>query len=157
EARGDWSAAQKTLALDLLGTPPELRDGPTQLDPESGQGPQAHRAALVAAEIERLRTLQETVLNPRDAREQLAAELGLDAPAPPPLSFSGRSRPPSRPGSPGARTQPQPGKFPRPRPAPAPPPTPTPEPMPPPPPPPFDARLVEEPAADEEGMFGFDK
>jgi hypothetical protein len=159
DAKGDWTDAQKALALDLFGTPTELRDGPTRLDPPSGQSSQAHRAALVAGEVQRLQTAQETILDARDAREQLAAELGLDADPPRPLSLVRRYLATCRRRFHWALNQLQRGKSSRSKPAPAITPAPSPTaPTPPPPaaPPPFDARLVEEPEADVEGLFGFD-
>jgi hypothetical protein len=87
DAKGEWSAAQTSLALDLLGTPQELREGPTRLDPLGpDEDVRAHRAALVATEIARLREAKKTVLDELDAREQAAAELGLEAEIPAPLA-----------------------------------------------------------------------
>jgi hypothetical protein len=155
EAKGDWSGSQKALALDLLGTPPELRDGPTRLDPASGEDISAHRAALVASEIQRLRTAQETVLSSRDAREQLAAELGLDADAPRPLALLRRYLAACRRRFSWSLNQLRRGKAasaqadPTPTPAPAAAPAPAPAPIP--SPPPFDARLIDD--DDEEDPF----
>jgi hypothetical protein len=88
EAKGDWSEAQKALAMDLLGTPPELRDGPTRLDPSvPDDDVRAHRAAVAAREIARLQNHRDTVLADRDAREQLAAEIGIELDPPRPLSL----------------------------------------------------------------------
>jgi hypothetical protein len=163
DANGDWTAAQKTLALDLLGTPSELRDGPTRLDPPPGSGassPQAYRAALVAGEIQRLKDAQETVLEARDAREQLAAELGLDADAPRPLALLRRYLTACRRRFTWALNQLQRGKSLRSRPTtttpPAPAPSPSPSPAPAPAPPPLDARLVEEAEEDADELFGLD-
>jgi hypothetical protein len=87
EIKGDWSEAQEALALDLLGTPLELRDGPTRLDPHSPEDDvRAHRAALVADKIERLNEARETYLIDLDDRERAAAELGLAAEIPAPLA-----------------------------------------------------------------------
>jgi hypothetical protein len=88
EAKGEWTGAQKALALDLLGTPPELRDGPTRLDPVApGDDVRAHRAAVVAGELARLKQARNTVLADLDAREQVAAELGMELEPPRPLSL----------------------------------------------------------------------
>ena len=70
ERKGAWSERQSALALDLLGTPIDFRDGPSQLD--------GNRMAAIAAEIAELTELRETVLEDRDAHEQAAAQLGLD-------------------------------------------------------------------------------
>jgi hypothetical protein len=87
ETRDEWSEPQKTLALDLLGTSPELRDGPTRLDPLMPEDDvRAHRAALVAAEVAQLQEARETYLADLDDRERAAAELGLAAEIPAPLA-----------------------------------------------------------------------
>jgi hypothetical protein len=78
EARGDWSGAQEALALDLLGTPAELRDGPTRLDPDPGDDVVRYRLAVASNEIQRLKMARNSELADRDAREQSAAELGLE-------------------------------------------------------------------------------
>jgi hypothetical protein len=155
EAKGDWSEAHVALALDLLGTPPELRDGPTRLDPAPGQSRPAHRAAVVAEELVRLRTAMETVLAGRDDREQVAAEIGLDADAPRPLALVRRYLAACRRRFWQAYQQLRRGTHARTKPAPAP--TPPPTPTTPPAPPPFDARLVEEEPEEEEGLFGFNR
>jgi hypothetical protein len=146
ETKGAWSDAQKALALDLLGTPPELRDGPTRLDPAPGEEIQPHRAALVAGEIQRLKAAQETVLIARDEREQLAAELGLDADAPRPLALVRRYLAACRRRFWQAFRLLRRGTSTRAKvdPTPAPPPPPPSNPA----PPPFDARFLEE-SADE--------
>jgi hypothetical protein len=87
DARGEWTAAQTALALDLLGTPLELREGPTRLDPLlPDEDVKAHRAALVAAEMARLQEAKANVLDDLDARERAAAELGLAVEVPAPLA-----------------------------------------------------------------------
>jgi hypothetical protein len=158
ESKGDWSEAQKALALDLLGTPTELRDGPTRLDPAPGQSARAHRVALVAGEIQRLKTAQETVLAGRDERDRLAAEIGLDADAPRPLALVRRYLTSCRRRFWQAYHQLRRGTNSRTKldPTSAPPPTPPSTPATP-LPPPFDAGLVEENDEPDEGMFGFDK
>ena len=47
EAGGEWTPSQKRLALDLLGTPKEFRDGPSVLDGD--------RHALIAEQVARLK------------------------------------------------------------------------------------------------------
>ena len=70
DRKGAWSERQSALALDLLGTPGDFREGPSQLDGD--------RLAVIAAEVAELTELRETVLADRDAHEQAAAQLGLD-------------------------------------------------------------------------------
>jgi hypothetical protein len=86
ERSGQWTNAEGSLALDLLGTAPDLRDGPTTLDPPPGDDPRSWLATLVVAEIEKLQKAQETDLADRDARDRAAAELGLELETPRPLS-----------------------------------------------------------------------
>ena len=83
----EWTGPQQGLALDLLGIAPELRDGPTTLTPPPGADRRDYLLALVDTELATLRTLQETVLADRDAREQAAAELGLERETSRPLSL----------------------------------------------------------------------
>ena len=71
ERKGAWTERQAALALDLLGTPTDFRDGPSRLDGD--------RPAVIAAEIADLTELRETVLADRDAHEQASAQLGLDS------------------------------------------------------------------------------
>ena len=80
EIKGAWTEPQRALALDLLGTPPELRDGPTRLDDNAGA------AACVRAELEELRDLKENVLADLDEHDRAAAELGLEREVSKPLA-----------------------------------------------------------------------
>ena len=68
--KGEWTARQSALALDLLGTPSDFRDAPSPLDGD--------RKAVIASEIAELTELRETVLADRDAHQQASAQLGLD-------------------------------------------------------------------------------
>ncbi len=80
EAVGDWDDARRTLALDLLGTPPDLRDGPAPFDPDTAEGENdgpAARLIFLAGEIERLEALKADALDDLDAEEQAAAVVGL--------------------------------------------------------------------------------
>jgi hypothetical protein len=89
-ARGSaWTDPQRTLALDLLGTPRALRDLPlpTPLDPEPGQEPNAACLALAQREIALLADRKANLLDPVDQREQAAAEVGLGSEIPKPLSL----------------------------------------------------------------------
>jgi len=75
-----WDGARRSLALDLLGVPPELRDGPGPLDPAPGGDPAEAQAALARAEVERLTTRQADWLDALDADEREMAILGLAPP-----------------------------------------------------------------------------
>jgi hypothetical protein len=66
--RGEWSVADKALAVDLLGTPPEFRDRPLEDTP----------AALVEREVALLERRLVEALDDLDDRERAAAEMGLD-------------------------------------------------------------------------------
>ncbi len=69
EAKGDWDEAQTRLALDLLGLPKELRDGPTPLEGD--------RPALIRETVGRLEALQAGALDELDEQERADAEVGL--------------------------------------------------------------------------------
>jgi len=68
ERAGEWSDAQRSLALDMLGTPPSLRDGPPPDEP----------LALVRDQVERLEDLRADTLDELDEIERSAAEHGLE-------------------------------------------------------------------------------
>ncbi len=72
DAKGTWNPAQTALALDLLGIPVELRDGPNPLD-----GDTAERLEVVRAEVHRLEGLKSRGLTVLDAHERDAAEAGF--------------------------------------------------------------------------------
>lgn len=69
EAGASWTDEQTALALDLLGTPPELRDGPAKFDDGSP-------ALVVARELERLERLRSDCLIELDEAERALAEAG---------------------------------------------------------------------------------
>ena len=71
QSLGDWDDDQQRLALDLLGTPPELRRGSRQL-PEPADLP-----AFVQGQIARLRGLQESYLNDQDDDQRTLAGFGM--------------------------------------------------------------------------------
>ena len=71
-ANGDWDAAQSSLALDLLGVPAALRNGPTPLDGDSGA-----RLALVRAEVDRLKSLNARAMAELDDCERELALQGF--------------------------------------------------------------------------------
>ena len=72
---GTWSASQKSLALDLLGTALDLRDLPTKLDPLPGQDATAIGLGVARAESARLRQYRDK-LQPLDDGERAAALQG---------------------------------------------------------------------------------
>ena len=123
-----WTDAQRSLALDLLGVRPELRDAETPVDPAVGDVLEVRRA-VVAAEVARLTALRDGALADRDADERAMAEATARrradeaAPVDPPLRDGGA--PPAAVGlaaSSTPRTGPPPrvGARPAPRLAPAP-------------------------------------
>jgi hypothetical protein len=71
QTRGGWDEAQRRLAFDLLGVPPELRDGSLKVPPENDA--QA-LAGLVNAQIARLREeLEESLIDLDEATQAMAA------------------------------------------------------------------------------------
>jgi hypothetical protein len=81
ESATDWDDEKASLALDLLGTPHELRDIPTQIDPLDGD-PIAHRLTVVRDEIARLTERAATIapLDESDRENAMTGRLGLLAP-----------------------------------------------------------------------------
>jgi hypothetical protein len=75
----DWTEAQRALALDLLGTAAELRDGPTRVDPPGAAEAElrAARLAVAEAEVAALEDLRDEVLAGLDEFERTAAEMGV--------------------------------------------------------------------------------
>jgi hypothetical protein len=79
---GKWSDAQRSLALDLLGVPPELREGRTPIDARESLSPddaRAFRLGVVDQQIARLTQRKEEILDPLDADERTIAEAGIGA------------------------------------------------------------------------------
>jgi len=74
---GRWDEAQRALALDLLGVPQALRQGPTRLDPKDGREAAEVILEVIAAEVAELSRLKAEELDAQDARERAAAELGF--------------------------------------------------------------------------------
>jgi hypothetical protein len=142
---GTWTDAQRSLALDLLGVPPELRDGDTAVDALVSMAPAdgpAFRYQVAKDEILRLTALKDETLDPLDADERAVAETGIGAELTPALQrlhryesacsrryhkalkyFLDRDRkraPAEAPRAPEPRPTPPPAPTPGPRPAPAP-------------------------------------
>ena len=75
----DWDEAGRGLALDLLGTPSALREGPTRLDPPGSEGEALREARLALAESElaALDRLRDESLAGLDESGRLSATLGF--------------------------------------------------------------------------------
>jgi hypothetical protein len=78
ESHGTWDADQRSLALDLLGVPRELRNGPTPLVPGPGHEEAGWLAELARREEEQLVALRDDVLEALDAREREEAMAGVE-------------------------------------------------------------------------------
>jgi hypothetical protein len=77
-----WSDAQRSLALDLLGVPTELREGWTPVDARESLPPadaRAFRLRVVDDQIARLTARKEEILDPLDADERALAETSIGA------------------------------------------------------------------------------
>jgi hypothetical protein len=79
--RGPWNESQRTLALDLLGIAPELRDGRAPIDPpeESSADVGPFQQALAEDEIEAFHHLRASGLDDLDDHDRALAESGLSA------------------------------------------------------------------------------
>ncbi len=75
ESTGEWTEGQVSMALDLLGVSPELRDGRTPIDPLEGDAAN-HRLALCRAESDKLAGRAET-LAPIDEMERAQTVSGV--------------------------------------------------------------------------------
>lgn len=73
---GEWDDDQRTLALNLLGTPPELRQGNRLLPPDADPETLSH---LVADQIATLRAHQRESLDILDAEDRELTQLGAPA------------------------------------------------------------------------------
>ena len=71
----DWTEAEASRTLDLLGVPRDLRQGRTAIDPPEGDG-LAFRRSLVAEEVAGLEELLEAALIPLEEGERLRAMAG---------------------------------------------------------------------------------
>ncbi|MFO0951971.1 MAG: hypothetical protein U0835_12625 [Isosphaeraceae bacterium] len=72
-----WDDAQRALALDLMGVPASLRDGPTAADPADGPDPAVSQRALAAGQVEELRRIQTLGRTTRDAHDRTLALVGV--------------------------------------------------------------------------------
>jgi hypothetical protein len=80
---GQWNEDQIALALDLLGVPIDLRNGPTMLDVPDDLDASRWYLTLAAREVTRLRELQQNSLIHWDAADREAAMHGVEStPAP---------------------------------------------------------------------------
>jgi hypothetical protein len=86
EKHATWTDAQRSLALDLLGVHPQLRDSETPVDPAVGDALAARRAQI-ASETSRLESLRDGALTDRDARERASAKATIGAELTKPLQL----------------------------------------------------------------------
>jgi hypothetical protein len=76
EDGSDWSEAEASRALDLLGVAPDIRKGRTLIDPIEGTDPVAFRRKLAIEEVERLEDLRDESMAPLDAMDRRRALVG---------------------------------------------------------------------------------
>ncbi len=76
---GDWDDSQRSMALNLLGVPLELRAGTTAVDPPEGDRSEAKvfRLFLVEARLERLRGRKLAAFDLLDEQDRQLAEDGI--------------------------------------------------------------------------------
>ena len=79
---GEWDDPQRSLALNLLGVPLELRSGTTSVDPPEGDQSEAKvfRLLLVEAELERLRRRKAEAFDLLDEQDRELARAGIGRP-----------------------------------------------------------------------------
>ena len=89
---GEWDDSQRSMALDLLGVPLELRAGTTAVDPPEGDQSEAKvfRLLLVEAELERLRSRKTQAFDLLDEYDRELAEAGIGAELSKPLKLIAR-------------------------------------------------------------------
>ena len=73
EAGRDWSEAEVSRALDLLGIALDARSGRTLINPPDESEPVAFRSVVVAEEAARLEALRDEALTPIEAMERQMA------------------------------------------------------------------------------------
>ena len=71
----DWTEAERSKALDLLGVAPDLRSGLTPVDSD-GTDSVAYRRALVLEEVDRLKAFRDEALTPIDTLDRQHAMQG---------------------------------------------------------------------------------
>ncbi len=78
---GEWDDSQRSMALNLLGVPLELRAGTTAVDPPEGDQAEAKvfRLLLVEAELERLRGRKARAFDLLDEQDRQSAQAGIAA------------------------------------------------------------------------------
>ena len=76
EDGSDWSEAEASRALDLLGVAPDIRRGRTMLDPVDETDPVAFRRDLAFEEVEKLEASRDESMAPLDAMDQRRALVG---------------------------------------------------------------------------------
>jgi hypothetical protein len=78
---GNWDDAQRSMALNLLGVPIELRVGTTAVDtPESGtRDAKAFRLGLVEGELKRLRSRKAEAFDRLDDHDRESVKAGIGA------------------------------------------------------------------------------
>jgi hypothetical protein len=88
----DWDDSQRSLALNLLGVPLELRVGATAVDPPEGDQSESKvfRLLLVEAELERLRLRKAHAFDLLDEQDRELAEAGIGAEFSKPLKLIAR-------------------------------------------------------------------
>ncbi len=89
---GDWDDSQRSMALNLLGVPLELRVGATSVDPPEGDRSEAKvfRLLLVESELERLRSRKAKAFDLLDEHDRESAEAGIGAELSKPLKLIAR-------------------------------------------------------------------
>jgi hypothetical protein len=76
---GDWSEAEASKALDLLGVDPDFRSARTAIDPTDGTDRVAFRVKLVLEELDRLEALRDESMVPLEEMNRNHAMLGSSA------------------------------------------------------------------------------
>ena len=89
---GIWDDSQRTMALDLLGVPLELRSGTTAVDPPEGDESEAKvfRLVVVEAELDRLRRRKAQAFDLLDEHDRESAQAGIGAELSKPLKLIAR-------------------------------------------------------------------
>jgi hypothetical protein len=89
---GFWDDSQRSMALNLLGVPLELRLGTTKVDPPEGDQSEARtfRLLLVESELDRLRSRKARAFDRLDEYDRESAEAGVAAELTKPLKLLAR-------------------------------------------------------------------